>query len=94
MRMKTKKEKVESSEEIKDVSNEVVAEEIKEITPSEELTQVALGIWHNTKTNSFHLIKIKYDPISKKSGEMEIGEGYSKIESEYYFKITAGGEIM
>lgn len=93
MRFKTDhKTKPEDSEVAKNDTTAPVVEEIK--VPDTKLTELALGVWYNKQSNGYHLVKMKYDPVNKVAGEVEVGEALSLAEVGYYFRVTAGDTFL
>ncbi len=79
--------KADQNEETNPVVSETVSLDVK-------LTELALGVWRNEQKNTYHLVKMKYDPVAKVSGEVEVGEGMSLSEVGYYFRVMAGDTFL
>lgn len=95
MRFKVDNKK-ESSQELSQVeTEEIITKDEKtqeEFKP--ELTHLAISIFHDLKTNMFHLVRIEFNPLTRDVGTVIMDPGTSRVEAEYSFQITAGGSIF
>lgn len=97
---KEKTKKDEASEAVVNVIDQLTTETVRKEDDSPvvkeipALTHLAVGVYHNVQTNQFHVVKVSYNPLTLDAGNVIIGQGTSRVESEYEFKTIAGGEIF
>lgn len=97
MRFKTShgKEKDTTEETVDSIPVEVVEHAQTTVVKDVPIfTHLAVGVYHNVQTNQFHVVKVSYNPLTLDAGNVIIGQGTSRVESEYEFKTIAGGEIF
>lgn len=81
----------------KRMKNEPVVEdlEIKQEAPP-VLTHTSFGIFKDTKTGKWELVRIKYNPITKLAGDVQIvpSDESNKDSAIYRYKIASANEVL